>query len=151
MFGKMHFLSISENEFTHEIKCKGMTSFMHFMASFNLRDVQVHCHPTPSLFASCQIGHKKGANWRHKMPVLLPPFPHASDDLWPLTNMPPLGGPCSLCPITYSTQFGSLGVFCQTRISSMKLVIPLHSLKWSVHTKDESKRGTAFAFIFGVN
>ena len=34
---------------------------------------------------------------------------------------------------------------------SMKLVIPLHSLYWSIHTKDESKRGTAFAFIFGVN
>ena len=29
----------------------------------------------------------------------------------------------------------------------MKLVIPLHSLYWSIHTKDESKRGTAFAFI----
>ena len=25
------------------------------------------------------------------------------------------------------------------------------SLYWSIHTKDESKRGTAFAFIFGVN
>ena len=33
----------------------------------------------------------------------------------------------------------------------MKLVIPLHSLYWSIHTKDESKRETAFAFIFGVN
>ena len=33
----------------------------------------------------------------------------------------------------------------------MKLVIPLRSLYWSIHTKDESKRGTAFAFIFGVN
>ena len=29
--------------------------------------------------------------------------------------------------------------------------IELHSLYWSIHTKDESKRGTAFAFIFGVN
>ena len=36
-------------------------------------------------------------------------------------------------------------------LNSMKLVIPLHSLYWSIHTKDESKRGTAFAFIFGVN
>ena len=36
-------------------------------------------------------------------------------------------------------------------INSMKLVIPLLSLYWSIHTKDESKRGTAFAFIFGVN
>ena len=36
-------------------------------------------------------------------------------------------------------------------VNSMKLVIPLHSLYWSIHTKDESKRGTAFAFIFGVN
>ena len=33
----------------------------------------------------------------------------------------------------------------------MKLVIPLHSLYWSIHTNDESNRGTAFAFIFGVN
>ena len=36
-------------------------------------------------------------------------------------------------------------------MNSMKVVIPLHSLYWSIHTKDESKRGTAFAFIFGVN
>ena len=36
-------------------------------------------------------------------------------------------------------------------MNSMKLVIPLQSLYWSIHTKDESKRGTAFAFIFGVN
>ena len=31
-------------------------------------------------------------------------------------------------------------------MNSMKLVIPLHSLYWSIHTKDESKRGS-----FGVN
>ena len=36
-------------------------------------------------------------------------------------------------------------------MNSMKLVIPLHSLYWSIHTKDESKCGTVFAFIFGVN
>ena len=36
-------------------------------------------------------------------------------------------------------------------MNSTKLVIPLHSSYWSIHTKDESKRGTAFAFIFGVN
>ena len=36
-------------------------------------------------------------------------------------------------------------------MNSVKLVIPLQSLYWSIHTKDESKRGTAFAFIFGVN
>ena len=36
-------------------------------------------------------------------------------------------------------------------MNSMKLVILSHSLYWSIHTKDESKRGTAFAFIFGVN
>ena len=41
---------------------------------------------------------------------------------------------------------------CQKQcMNSMKLVIPLHSLYWSIHTKDESKRGSAFAFIFGVN
>ena len=36
-------------------------------------------------------------------------------------------------------------------MNSMKLVIPLHSLYWSIHTKDKSKRRTTFAFIFGVN
>ena len=50
-------------------------------------------------------------------------------------------------------------------MNSMKLVIPLHLNSWkkdskrccdtttaeSIHTKDESKRGSAFAFIFGVN
>ena len=44
------------------------------------------------------------------------------------------------------------GTYCRQHImNSMKLVIPLHSLYWSIHTKDESKHGTAFAFIFGVN
>ena len=38
-----------------------------------------------------------------------------------------------------------------SHMNAMKFVIPLHSLYWSIHTKDESKRGTAFAFIFGVN
>ena len=38
-----------------------------------------------------------------------------------------------------------------TIMNSMKLVIRLNSLYWSIHTKDESKRGTAFAFIFGEN
>ena len=40
---------------------------------------------------------------------------------------------------------------CDVFMNSMKLVIPLHSLYWSIHIKDERKRGTAFAFIFGVN
>ena len=31
IFGKMHFLLISENLFFHEIKCNEMTSFMEFM------------------------------------------------------------------------------------------------------------------------
>ena len=43
-------------------------------------------------------------------------------------------------------QIGIIGI-----MKSMELVIPLHSLNWSIHTIDESKRGTAFAFIFGVN
>ena len=36
-------------------------------------------------------------------------------------------------------------------MNSMKLVIALHLSFWSIHTKDESKRETAFAFNFGVN
>ena len=42
-------------------------------------------------------------------------------------------------------------LFYILKMNSMKLVILLYSLYWSIHTKDESKRGTAFAFIFGVN
>ena len=39
IFGKMHFLLISENGFFREIKCNGMTSFVEFMS-----DVwSVHC------------------------------------------------------------------------------------------------------------
>ena len=40
IFGKMHFLLISENEFFHEIKCNGITNFMEFMISLleNLKD-----------------------------------------------------------------------------------------------------------------
>ena len=34
IFGKMHFLLISENEFTHEIKHDGITSFVDFMKTF---------------------------------------------------------------------------------------------------------------------
>ena len=33
IFGKMHFLLIPENEFFHEIKFNGMTSFMDFMTT----------------------------------------------------------------------------------------------------------------------
>ena len=36
-------------------------------------------------------------------------------------------------------------------MNSMKIVIQLHSLHWSIRTKDGSKCGTAFGFIFGVN
>ena len=39
----------------------------------------------------------------------------------------------------------------QIIMNYLKLVIPLHSLYWSVHAKDETKHGMAFAFIFGVN
>ena len=45
---------------------------------------------------------------------------------------------------------GVAGDWKMSNMNSMKLVIPLHSLYWSIHTKDESKRGTAFAFIFRV-
>ena len=54
---------------------------------------------------------------------------------------------------------------CMHIMNSMKPVIPLHFFTWkkdsklccdttmpeSIHTKDESKHGSAFAFIFGVN
>ena len=36
-------------------------------------------------------------------------------------------------------------------MNSMKFVSRSRPWYWSIHTKDESKRRTAFAFIFGVN
>ena len=42
-------------------------------------------------------------------------------------------------------------IYSSVKMNSMKLVIPLNSWYWSIHTKDESKHGTAFAFIFDVN
>ena len=57
------------------------------------------------------------------------------------------------CPLPSSTDVNLMNF--------MKLVIPLHEkdskrcrdtrTPESIHTKDESKRGSAFAFIFGVN
>ena len=41
-------------------------------------------------------------------------------------------------------------LYYQHKMNSMKLIL-LQSLYWSIHTKDESKCGTAFAFIFSVN
>ena len=36
IFGKKHFLLVNtENEFTHAIKCNGMTSFVEFMISLD--------------------------------------------------------------------------------------------------------------------
>ena len=57
-----------------------------------------------------------------------------------------------------------LSTFYHPSMNSMKFVIPLHFISWkkdskwccdtttpeSIHTKDESKRGSAFAFIVGV-
>ena len=38
IFGKMHFLLISENDFFYEIKCNGITSFMDFMIVYAKQD-----------------------------------------------------------------------------------------------------------------
>ena len=53
--------------------------------------------------------------------------------------------------LSSDTVFQCIQNWKKYNMNSMKLVIPLHSLYWSIHTKDESKHGTAFAFIFGVN
>ena len=57
------------------------------------------------------------------------------------------GCKCNLASVSMATDLSDKALL----MNSMKLVIPLHSLYWSIHTKDESKRGTTFAFIFGVN
>ena len=60
---------------------------------------------------------------------------------------------------------GNKGKEIHLIMNSTKLIIPLHFISWqkdskgccdttmpeSIHTKDETKRGSAFAFIFGVN
>ena len=43
----------------------------------------------------------------------------------------------------YSTQFLEMCFGVHQLVNSMKAVFLLHSLYWSIHTKDESKRGTA--------
>ena len=59
---------------------------------------------------------------------------------------PPQPRPCQASFLTTPSC-----VAMEISMNSMKLVTSLHSLYRSIHTKDESKRGTAFAFIFGVN
>ena len=54
-------------------------------------------------------------------------------------------------PVNAEKLIMSSAHFIHGGINSMKLVIMLYSMYWLIHTKDESKRGTAFAFIFGVN
>ena len=57
--------------------------------------------------------------------------------------------PFILCYYTFEIQNA---VWYQWHVmNAMKLVNPLHSLYWSIHTKDKSKHRSTFAFIFGVN
>ena len=55
------------------------------------------------------------------------------------------------CELVHSIRDAQVQHGLNALMNSMKLVIPLDSLYWSIHTKDESKRGSAFAFIFDVN
>ena len=83
---------------------------------------------------------------------------------WPFIFMSPHPRVCSVrnkgFPVVRANQIFSRtttishAVFRWTtssQMNSMKLVILLQSLYWSIHSKDESKRSTACAFIFGVN
>ena len=53
----------------------------------------------------------------------------------------------------WNTYYVSIFFLCKTTQSWIPWNLSLRymSLSWSIHTKDESKRETAFAFIFGVN
>ena len=42
----------------------------------------------------------------------------------------------------HMTQKANKNIQDLLKMNSMKLAIPLHSLYWSIHTKDESKRGS---------
>ena len=66
-------------------------------------------------------------------------------------RLSPFGGPSDVGDVAYPLGGVFRCFWVPASMNSLKLVIPLHSLYWSIHTRDESKRGTAFAFIFGVN
>ena len=71
IFGKMHFLLISENEFFHLIKCNGMTSFLEFMCrsyiQSGIRDLHID-----SIVDAWGSGHisvlrpGQGDQWGHR-------------------------------------------------------------------------------------
>ena len=67
------------------------------------------------------------------------------------SKTPPTTSPTKMFVRLFCTPEG-LQSYTEKRLfmNSVKLVILLRSLYWSIHTKDERKRGTAFAFIFGV-
>ena len=51
----------------------------------------------------------------------------------------------------WSTVLWSNPLICKEKTTPYDMTSMKHSMYWSIHTKDESKRGTAFAFLFGVN
>ena len=71
IFGKVHFLLISENEFTHDIKCNGITSFTEFMNTMlHLEAEQFHEIGWLSILVAGQAGFTC-LNWLRKMFWLL--------------------------------------------------------------------------------
>ena len=74
IFGNMHFLLISENEFTHEIKCNGITSFMEFMpyhSSWLFSLIWVfNVLPTYFTYKGISAGNDISRNKRHVVEVV---------------------------------------------------------------------------------
>ena len=62
IFGQMHFLLKSENEFFHEIKCNGRTSFMEFMMCVMQKAKQ------------WSLGHSIWSYFQTNLPVLMLEF-----------------------------------------------------------------------------
>ena len=66
IFGKIHFLLISENEFTNEIKRDWITSFMDFMTPWWRESGQsLPCGYTGSVI----VGHSIGISWVTPSPM----------------------------------------------------------------------------------
>ena len=59
IFGKIHFLQISENEFTHEITCDGMTSSMEFMQRLAPPNSLFQSDHRTTLFAPLESARKE--------------------------------------------------------------------------------------------
>ena len=135
-------------------------------------EVKLLCQTTNVTTFSCDSAYQQAAKLKYEVCGMYGKCGNGAACLWNHCNVNFVACICpleetvraqSMLECKCATAFSAISdVFCKscgkscmtinwTCKNSLKLVIPLRSLYWSIPTKDESKRGTAFAFIFGVN